>query len=281
MSNPNFNRDQGVAQADVPGPGSSFLTSVDLGPAARVVFTTRYAPDTLTGSGGGASAGLNPYNLATHVGDDRDTVLRRRAHLENLVGGEIAWMNQTHSTVVASARCGSTPDADGLLLLAERAGGPLAAGVLVADCVPLVLANSTGTVLAAVHAGRQGMLNGIVATAVEAMCAQGVQPAEIWAVIGPAICGQCYEVSPELYTQAQRLEPASACNTRWGTPGIDVPAGVQTQLRRLGVTQIQDLAICTYEEPDLFSYRREGQTGRLAGIVWSRKMTRREQCSAP
>ncbi|WP_366181427.1 polyphenol oxidase family protein [Actinomyces timonensis] len=248
------------------------LIEADLGPCARGYFTTR---------GAGASrlpapidaryAGLN---LAAHVDDDPGRVAACRAWLEGAVGlggGDIAWMNQVHSDVVAHARRGSVPTADALILdaRAEEASPrtPRGAGVLVADCVPLLLASADGRLAAAVHAGRRGMLGGIVPRAVEEMARLGADPSGISAAIGPSICGRCYEVPGALRDEAAAVEPACAATTSWGTPGLDVAAGVIAQLQRSGVTRIAPGEWCTFEDGRFFSYRREGVTGRMAGIV--------------
>ncbi|WP_257210747.1 polyphenol oxidase family protein [Actinomyces ruminis] len=139
--------------------------------------------------------------------------------------------------------------------------------MLVADCLPLLLAGADGTVVAAVHAGRRGFLADIVPAVVAALVAAGAEPDGIHAAIGPSICGACYEVSAELRAEAAAHEPACACTTRWGTPGINLAAGVTAQLERAGVRHILDVHRCTYEQPDLYSYRRDGVTGRQAGIV--------------
>ena len=248
------------------------LLEADLGPRARGCFTTR---------GAGASRLPAPaderytgLNLAAHVDDDPAHVAACRAWLEEAVGlgdGDIAWMNQVHSDVVARAERGSAPRADALVLdaRAEQAGfRPLrGAGVLVADCVPLLLASADGLLVAAVHAGRRGMLGGVVARAVEEMASLGADPAGMSAAIGPSICGRCYEVPESMRDEAAAIEPACAATTSWGTPGLDVAAGVIAQLQRCGVGRIAPSQWCTFEDERFFSYRREGATGRLAGIV--------------
>lgn len=251
------------------------LLEADLGPRARGYFTTRGAgASRLPGPADERHAHCTGLNLAAHVGDDPAHVAACRAWLEEAVGlgdGDIAWMNQVHSDVVAHARRGSTPTADALVLDA-RAEGPRprplrGAGVLVADCVPLLLASADGRLVAAVHAGRRGMLGGVVLRAVEEMARLGADPPGISAAIGPRICGRCYEVPEAMRDEAAAVEPACAATTSWGTPGLDVAAGVIAQLRRSGVERIAPGDWCTAEDERFFSYRREGATGRLAGIV--------------
>ena len=238
------------------------LVEVSLGPGARGVFTT-------TGTAAGraqapAAAGDPGFNLAAHVGDDPDRVAARRRELEEALGTRVAWMRQVHSTVVAPAAPGQEPTADALVA-DLRGRGPLAAGVLTADCVPLLLASADGRLLAAVHAGRRGMCEGVVDAALGEMTRLGVP--DILAALGPSICGACYEVPEAMRAQVAAREPDCASRTRWGTPAIDVAAGVRAQLRRAGVRHITDVSICTYEDERFYSYRRQGDVGRLGGVV--------------
>jgi copper oxidase (laccase) domain-containing protein len=88
------------------------------------------------------------------------------------------------------------------------------------------------------------------------------------AVIGPAICGRCYEVPPELQARVGAVAPAAMCGTAAGTCGLDIAAGLQAQLATAGVATIGTDGRCTAESPGLYSYRRDGRTGRFAGLVW-------------
>ena len=90
---------------------------------------------------------------------------------------------------------------------------------------------------------------------------------DLRATVGPSVCGRCYEVPAEMRDDAERREPVSVGRTSWGTPSIDVAAGVVEQLSRLGVSLREWVRGCTLEDEDLFSYRRDGSTGRLAGAV--------------
>ena len=162
------------------------------------------------------------------------------------------------------------PAADALVLSSRAspaARRPAGAAVMVADCVPLLLAADDGTIVAAVHAGRRGMLDGVVTAAVEAMAGLGADPAGLWAAIGPAICGSCYEVPERMLQEAAAREPACAALTRWGTPGLDIAAGVVAQLRRAGVRRIDRPGWCTYEDRRFYSHRRDGTTGRIVGAA--------------
>ena len=144
----------------------------------------------------------------------------------------------------------------------------LGLGVLVADCAPVLLADPEARIVGVAHAGREGMAAGVVTELLSAMSAAGADPARMHAVIGPHICGGCYEVPPELRDRIAGKVPESGCVTRKGTPGVDVGAGVEAQLARAGVAAVASDPRCTAETPSLYSYRRDGRTGRLAGLIW-------------
>jgi YfiH family protein len=135
--------------------------------------------------------------------------------------------------------------------------------VRAADCLPVLLAGDG--VIGAAHSGRKGMYVGVVPATVAAMRDLGVS--QITAVLGPYACGKCYEVPAEMRAEVAERVPASYAETSWGTPAIDVAAGVKAQLAELGV-EIVDATACTIESENLYSYRREGPvSGRLAGLV--------------
>jgi YfiH family protein len=137
--------------------------------------------------------------------------------------------------------------------------------VRAADCVPVLFAADDGAVIGAAHCGRPGLVAGVVPATVAAMHELGAGPVTAW--IGPYVCGRCYEVPEQMRDAVAAVEPASRATTSWGTPSVDVGAGVRAQLARDGV-EVVDLSRCTRESPDLFSYRREHRvSGRQAGII--------------
>jgi YfiH family protein len=137
--------------------------------------------------------------------------------------------------------------------------------VRAADCLPVLLADSVNGVVGAAHAGRRGMYAGVVPATVAAMRELGA--GRITAVLGPSACGKCYEVPAEMRAEVAEQVPASFAETSWGTPSIDVAAGVVAQLAELDCAVI-DATSCTIESENLYSYRREGAvSGRMAGLV--------------
>ena len=146
------------------------------------------------------------------------------------------------------------------------AGVPL--GVLVADCAPVLIADAEARIAGAAHAGRAGLAAGVVPELVSAMARAGALASRMHAVIGPMICGACYEVPGQLRDAVAQAAPGSGCVTRSGRPGIDIRAGLEAQLESSGVPSVTSDRRCTAESPELYSYRRDGRTGRFAGVIW-------------
>jgi YfiH family protein len=144
----------------------------------------------------------------------------------------------------------------------------LALGVLSADCAAVLVADPDAGIVGAAHAGREGMARGVVKALVREMAEAGADPARMSAAVGPAICGRCYEVPAALRDEVAAQVPGSACLTRAGTPGLDLHAGISGQLASLGIQTVRRDGRCTAEDPGLYSYRRDGVTGRFAALIW-------------
>ncbi|MFD5649360.1 peptidoglycan editing factor PgeF [Streptomyces sp. NPDC127039] len=221
--------------------------------------------------GGVSAVPYEQLNLGGAVGDDPGAVAANRELAAKSLGvdpARVVWMNQVHGADVAvvDAPWGDRPVPQVDAVVTAERGLPLA--VLTADCVPVLLADPVSGVAAAAHAGRPGLVAGVVPAAVRAMAELGADPARIVARTGPAVCGRCYEVPEEMRAEVAAVEPAAYAETGWGTPALDVSAGVHAQLKRLGVHDRAQSPVCTRESADHFSYRRDRTTGRLAGYVW-------------
>ncbi|WP_245703626.1 peptidoglycan editing factor PgeF [Streptomyces lushanensis] len=230
---------------------------------AHFAFTDRW--------GGVSAAPYERLNLGGAVGDDPGAVRANRelaAKSLALDPARVVWMNQVHGRDVAVVEgpwtSGEIPAVDALVTV--RRG--LALAVLTADCVPVLLADPVAGIVAAAHAGRPGMVAGVVPAAVEAMIALGAEPSRITARTGPAVCGRCYEVPAAMRDEVAAAVPESWSETSWSTPAVDVTAGVHAQLAALGVEDRRHAGVCTLESDDHYSYRRDRTTGRLAGYVW-------------
>ncbi len=220
---------------------------------------------------GGVSLGpYEGFNLAAHVGDDPDAVEANRQALAAAVKvprERLVFMNQVHGDrVVVIERPWSAPPPPADAVVTKASG--LALVVLVADCVPVLMADPQAGVVAAVHAGRPGMVADIVGRVVTTM--RGLGARTIDAVVGPSVCPRCYEVPQAMREEAAAVAPVSAGVSWQGTPAIDVAAGVVDQLRQRDVA-VTWLPGCTRERPELYSYREHRQTGRFAGIIVRRE----------
>jgi YfiH family protein len=230
---------------------------------AHFAFTDRW--------GGVSAVPYEELNLGGAVGDDPEAVRTNRELAAKSLGldaARVVWMNQVHGAevVVVEEPWGDRPVPEADAVVTTRRG--LALAVLTADCTPVLLADPVAGVAAAVHAGRPGMVAGVVPAAVRAMTGLGAEPGRIVARTGPAVCGRCYEVPETMRAEVAAVEPAAHSETSWGTPAVDVTAGVHAQLERLGVCDREQSPVCTIESGDHFSYRRDRTTGRLAGYVW-------------
>lgn len=230
---------------------------------AHFAFTDRW--------GGVSAAPYEELNLGGAVGDDAEAVRTNRELAAKSMGldpAQVVWMNQVHGADVAAVDepWGAEPVPEVDAIVTARRG--LALAVLTADCTPVLLADPVAGIAAAAHAGRPGMVAGVVPAAVRAMTELGAEPSRIVVRTGPAVCGRCYEVPEAMRAEVSAVEPAAHAETSWGTPAVDVTAGVHAQLERLGVRDRGHSSVCTLESGDHFSYRRDRATGRLAGYVW-------------
>ncbi len=224
----------------------------------------------LGGVSGGRYAGLN---LGAHVGDHPAAVLENRRRLRRALKlpTEPFWLNQVHGVAVARPawRTGRPPTADVCVYNAAVGGQPGVCAVLTADCLPVLFCDRAGTRIAAAHAGWRGLAAGVLARAVEAL---GVPGDQLLAWIGPAIGPAAFEVGDDVvqaFTSAHPESKSAFVPNPRGRWQADLPALARQELKRLGVGDVHGGSRCTASEPDsLFSYRRDGQTGRMATLIW-------------
>jgi len=231
----------------------------DLGDRAVAFFTTRRG-----GVSSGPWAGLN---LSPSSGDAPEAVAHNRQAVAATIGARLVGMHQVHGNTVATvdsaALAGSAPSADALITRDPEVG----LTVLVADCVPILLVEPHARIVAAIHAGRRGVSEGIVPETIAELEKLGGRARAVRAAIGPAICGACYEVPAAMRAEVAREMPGCASETSWGTPALDLPRGVTQQLKTAGVQQVHNLDVCTFEDLQTYSYRRSPNTGRSAGVI--------------
>jgi YfiH family protein len=229
---------------------------------AHFAFTDRW--------GGVSAVPYESLNLGGRVGDDAADVGTNRSLAAASLGlkpANVVWMHQVHGCDVALVDRPfgeEAPPLDGIVT--QRPS--LALAVLTADCTPVLLADPVARVVGAAHAGRPGLVAGVVPALVKAMLERGAVPERIVARTGPAVCGDCYEVPEEMREAVASAVPEAYATTSWGTPAVDMAAGVRAQLAASDVTTLEQSITCTMESADHFSYRRERTTGRLASYVW-------------
>lgn len=215
-----------------------------------------------TESTGGNSTGVFlSRNLALHVGDQPEIIDSNRRSLSDEINLPVQFMEQVHGdhVEVVNDLIQPSPTADALVTENPK----IALAVMVADCIPLLLANQGSA--AAVHVGRKGLLNRVSHNAILKM--RELDSSPISAVIGPSICGRCYEVSPEIFTEVTQVFPRAAAETSQGTPSLDLVAALTFELEKIDI-DVLTITRCTVEDPSLYSYRRDGVTGRQAGVIW-------------
>ena len=206
--------------------------------------------------GGVSQAPYHEFNIAHHVGDDPRCVERNRELLKKTIGVEkIIFANQIHSaTIVYVGDPSLTPTCDGLIT--DKTD--IALAIMSADCYGVLL--KAEHAIAALHAGRAGAMKGIVSKAIE-MMREDFGEEKIEAIISPGIGVCCYEVGEEILSQC---DPVYVRGTH-----LDIKAMIVDQLKRYGA-EYHDYGICTCCNPDYYSYRREGVTGRFASVIWRR-----------
>jgi YfiH family protein len=239
----------------------------------EVAFTDRHG-----GVSGGPYASLD---LGRGEPDDaaaRENLQRVATAFSGDAGAGLVAMHQVHGADVHRVDSVGDGVGDGAGQGSGGAAAPLVADavvtttpgvtllVRVADCVPVLLADADAGVVAAVHSGRPGLVAGVVPAAVEAMRTAGARTIRAW--VGPHVCGACYEVPEQMRSDVASAVPVAHARTSWGTPALDIGAGVLDQLARAGVEVAHASPRCTVEDEDLYSYRRQGAaSGRSGGLV--------------
>jgi YfiH family protein len=223
-----------------------------------------------TRDGGRSAAPYSSFNLSFGTGDRPGDVRANRRRLCAELGVPVVFLEQIHGNRVAVVDEVPGPDepdreaADAIVTALPGVG----VAVLAADCVPVLLADPSAGVVGAAHAGRVGATAGVIPAVVDAMVGLGARVGAIEVLLGPAVCGACYEVPAAMRAQVDSRLPGSAVLTRKGTPGLDLRVGLHHQLAELGVGRIGADPRCTMEDRSLYSHRRDGRTGRQAAITW-------------
>jgi YfiH family protein len=227
-----------------------------------------------TRSGGCSLSPYDSFNLGHHVGDADDSVAGNRALLAEALpaGCSVPWLTQVHGVGVVEAGEGlPCPEADAVW--SSRSG--VACPILTADCLPVLFCSTSGVVVAAAHAGWRGLLAGVLESTVAAM---GVDRSQLLAWLGPAIGPGAFEVGSEVRAafldaaqpgQQDLLAGCFIANPQGADHYFgDLYALARIRLAAIGVTNIYGGGLCTFSDPArFFSYRRDGQTGRMASLI--------------
>ncbi|MBP5997329.1 MAG: peptidoglycan editing factor PgeF [Azonexus sp.] len=224
----------------------------------RVLQTTR--------NGGVSRAPWASFNLGDHVGDEPAAVAANRAALSAHLPAEPLWLSQVHGTVAVDAD--QRPEIREADAAFARQPGSVCV-VMTADCLPVLLCDRQGTVVAAAHAGWRGLLAGILESTVAAM---NVQPGDLLVWLGPAIGPRCFEVGDEVRRAFVAEDSTAGLAFVPQQPGkwlCDIYLLATQRLQGMGVTAISGGGSCTVSEAErYFSYRRDGVTGRMASLIW-------------
>lgn len=226
----------------------------------RTLITTRV--------GGISPPPYDSLNLGHHVGDAPERVAHNRRVLRQFLPAEPLWLSQVHSATVveaADARDGAPPRADGIVVRQRHE----VCAIMTADCLPVLLTDTAGSVVGAAHAGWRGLCSGVIEAVIAGM---KVAPQQVMAYLGPAIGPAAFEVGPEVRDAFLRHDDAAASAF---TPGAgdrwlaDIYQLARQRLQALGVSQVYGGGECTVTDARrFFSYRRDGETGRMASLIW-------------
>lgn len=266
------------ANADAAGDAPFFHADWPAPPNVKTLISTRNGGVSGAPLPAGASKrrhfGEYPFswlNVGAHVGDDADKVAQNRALLQTACGRPLAYLNQVHGTGVANAAesVAQTQTADASVAFDGRA----ACAVMTADCLPVLFCDRAGSVVAAAHAGWRSLAGGVLQNTVAAM---KVNPMDVLAYLGPAIGPDSFEVGEDVRRAFCDGKPHAEAAFEPLPPQegqakylADIYLLARQILQREGVTQIYGGGRCTLLEWEtFFSYRRDGQTGRMVSAVW-------------
>lgn len=226
-----------------------------------------------TRAGGVSQAPFDSLNLGAHVHDKPQAVAANRAIFQAQLGGaHPIFLTQVHGTRVVTLDATSPDGLEADACLTQTPN--MACTVMVADCLPLLFTDDNGQVVAAAHAGWRGLAQGVIEETVQALCAVAqVQPSQVLAWLGPCIGPEAFEVGEdvrEALMAPDYIKPHPAHAHKWLA---DLAGIARARLRAMGVGAVSGndstRAWCTVSQPSsLFSFRRDGSTGRFAASIW-------------
>jgi polyphenol oxidase len=223
---------------------------------------------------GYSHAPYDSFNLGDHVKDNPQHVAQNRQLLEPYLPSEPVWLHQVHGThVVDAANTSCVPDADASYAMRNN----VVCVTMTADCLPVLLCDTAGTVVSAVHAGWRGLCDGTLEASIHAVCkAANIESNQLMAWLGPAIGPNAFEVGAEVRAQFMAIDKKSEAtfkphgdNQEQNKWLCDIYQIATQRLNNLGVNKIYGGDLCTYtDKENFFSFRRDGETGRMATLIW-------------
>lgn len=251
----------------MPAQDNRIIWATGLGPDVRALTTTRF--------GGHSRPPFDSLNLGIHVGDDPAAVQSNRLSLAGVLPANPVWLNQVHGVDVLQAdRVQSDQEpvtADAAVTTRTRQ----VLAILTADCMPVVLADTRNRILGVAHAGWRGLARGVLAHTVQEMAMRTDGQSRIHAWIGPGIGPDAFQIGPEVRETFLEIDGRlekffRRDSSQQGKWLADLPGIARWQLLQLGACDVQWCGLCTMGDPDnrFFSYRRDGQTGRIATLAW-------------
>lgn len=222
--------------------------------------------------GGGSSGVYQGLNLGLHVADSPAVVLNNRALLAQSLSlpASLCWLNQTHSTLLHKLENNSDTPFEADAVWTSFKNQPCI--VMTADCLPVLVTDRRGSFVCAIHAGWRGLCDGIIEKSLIAICAAlKIDSTELLVWLGPCIGKSAFQVGDEVRAQfiAQNRDAQSAFTADQGRWLADLQQLARLRLAPFDIAELSASEHCTFSEPDLFySYRRDGQTGRMASLIW-------------
>lgn len=223
-----------------------------------------------TRNGGTTDGVFGDFNLANHVGANKQAVEQNRQLLCHDLPSSPIWLNQTHTNYILDLdNPPETIEKSYDAALTRQANKVCV--VMTADCLPILLTDSEGSFVAAVHAGWRGLQNKIISKSIHATNASHQK---IIAYIGPSICQEHFEVGHDVYESFSKLDSKNSKYFKVKSPekfNCDLIAIARYQLKQMGIpsSHIYSANQCTYCNNHLFySYRKEHETGRFASLIW-------------
>ncbi|MEA1990139.1 MAG: peptidoglycan editing factor PgeF [Pseudomonadota bacterium] len=222
---------------------------------------------------GVSSAPFHSLNLATHVEDNPKDVMQNRALLRSQaqLPAEPIWLNQQHTDVAVALTSQTHFNKPPIADAAWTKSTNVIPVVMTADCLPILITDNKGSCVAAIHAGWKGLADKIVTKTIQAL---PVESADLMAWIGPAISVRQFEVGQDVFDEFvnHNAQNSAFFHEKRGSNQkylADLPGLVSLEMQNIGVKQIYDSQLCSFEnEEQFFSYRRDGKTGRMASLIW-------------